>query len=194
MIKRTYRNYSDQELVAACLKKERKAQKELYDRFSPFMKGVCIRYASSELEADDILQESFIKVFKHLENYTDEGKLGAWVKRITVNTAIEFYRKRAVYEKHMNDLALEAEAGHVSELFQTVDLDLLRKQIQQLPDGFRVVFNLYAIEGYTHKEISEQLSISIGTSKSQFARAKKLLQKNVGAIYSPEPIKERHAK
>lgn len=194
MIKRTYRNYSDQELVAACLKKERKAQKELYDRFSPFMKGVCIRYASSELEADDILQESFIKVFKHLENYTDEGKLGAWVKRITVNTAIEFYRKRAVYEKHMNDLALEAEAGHVSELFQTVDLDLLREQIQQLPDGFRVVFNLYAIEGYTHKEISEQLSISIGTSKSQFARAKKLLQKNVGAIYSPEPIKERHAK
>lgn len=194
MIKRTYRNCSDQELVAACLKKERKAQKELYDRFSPFMKGVCIRYASSELEADDILQESFIKVFKHLENYTDEGKLGAWVKRITVNTAIEFYRKRAVYEKHMNDLALESEAGHVSELFQTVDLDLLREQIQQLPDGFRVVFNLYAIEGYTHKEISEQLSISIGTSKSQFARAKKLLQKNVGAIYSPEPIKERHAK
>lgn len=158
------------------------------------MKGVCIRYASSEIEADDILQESFIKVFKHLENYTDEGKLGAWVKRITVNTAIEFYRKRAVYEKHMNDLALEAESGHASELFQTVDLDLLRKQIQQLPDGFRVVFNLYAIEGFTHKEISEQLSISIGTSKSQFARAKKLLQKNVKAIYSPEPLKERHAK
>lgn len=194
MIKRTYRHFSDQELVSACLKKERKAYKELYDRFSPLMKGVCIRYANSEIEADDILQESFIKVFKHLNQYTDEGKLGGWIKRITVNTAIEFYRKRAVYEKHMNDLALEAESGKTSELFQTVDLDLLRQEIQQLPDGFRVVFNLYAIEGFTHKEISEKLSISIGTSKSQFSRAKKLLQKRVSEIYSPELLKERHAK
>lgn len=194
MIKAKYRQLSDQELVAACLKHHRKAQRELYDRFSPMMKGVCMRYASSEIEADDILQDSFIKVFKHLNGYKDNGKLGAWIRKITVNTAIEFYRKRTTQTQHLNDLALEAETRGSIELFETIDLEILQQEIQKLPDGFRVVFNLYAIEGYTHKEIGEKLGISIGTSKSQFSRAKKLLQKKVNTIYSLEHLKERHAK
>ena len=194
MIKPTYRQFSDQELVGACLKNHRKAQRELYDRFSPMMKGVCMRYASSEIEADDILQDSFIKVFKNLKSYKDNGKLGAWVRRITVNTAIEFYRKRSTQMQHLNDLALEAETRGSNELFATIDLEILQQEIQKLPDGFRVVFNLYAIEGYTHREIGEQLGISTGTSKSQFSRAKKLLQKKVNEIYAVELIKERHAK
>lgn len=153
-----------------------------------------MRYASSEIEADDILQDSFIKVFKHLNGYKDNGKLGAWIRKITVNTAIEFYRKRTTQTQHLNDLALEAETRGSIELFETIDLEILQQEIQKLPDGFRVVFNLYAIEGYTHKEIGEKLGISIGTSKSQFSRAKKLLQKKVNTIYSLEHLKERHAK
>ncbi|MDG1330986.1 MAG: RNA polymerase sigma factor [Crocinitomicaceae bacterium] len=194
MIKPTYRQLSDQELLVACMKNHRKAQRELYDRFSPMMKGICMRYASSEIEADDILQESFIKIFRNLKSYNDKGKLGAWIRKITVNTAIEFYRKRAIHSQHMNDLALEAETGGSTELFETVDLEILQQEIQKLPDGFRVVFNLYAIEGFTHREIGQQLGIAAGTSKSQFSRAKKLLQKKVNEIYAVEPIKERHAK
>ena len=194
MIRPTYRQLSDQDLIVACLKNQRKAQRELYDRFSPMMKGICMRYAKSEIEADDILQESFIKIFKNLRDYSHTGKFGGWIRRITVNTAIEFYRKNSVYSQHMNDLALEAETNGSIELFETVDLEILQQEIQQLPDGFRVVFNLYAIEGYTHKEISEQLGISTGTSKSQFSRAKKLLQKKVTEIYEVEHLKERHVK
>lgn len=194
MIRPTYRQLSDQELIVACLKNNRKAQRELYDRFSPMMKGICMRYANSEIEADDILQESFIKVFKNLKKYSDTGKLGAWIRRITVNMAIEFYRKRAVQSQHMNDLALEAETHGSVELFETIDLEILQQEIQNLPDGFRVVFNLYAIEGFTHKEIGQQLGISDGTSKSQFSRAKKLLQKKVNETYAIERINERHAK
>jgi RNA polymerase sigma factor (sigma-70 family) len=194
VIKPTYRQLSDQELVVACAKNTRKAQRELYDRFSPMMKGICMRYANSEIEADDILQESFIKVFKHLKNYSDNGKLGAWIRTITVNTAIEFYRKRAIQTQHMNDLALEADTRGSVELFESIDLEILQQEIQNLPDGFRIVFNLYAIEGFTHKEIGQQLGISIGTSKSQFSRAKKLLQKKVNEIYAVEHLNERHAK
>jgi RNA polymerase sigma factor (sigma-70 family) len=194
VIKPTYRQLSDQELVVACAKNTRKAQRELYDRFSPMMKGICMRYANSEIEADDILQESFIKVFKHLKNYSDNGKLGAWIRTITVNTAIEFYRKRAIQTQHMNDLALEADTHGSVELFESIDLEILQQEIQNLPDGFRIVFNLYAIEGFTHKEIGQQLGISIGTSKSQFSRAKKLLQKKVNEIYAVEHLNERHAK
>jgi RNA polymerase sigma-70 factor (ECF subfamily) len=164
------------------------------DRLSPMMKGVCMRYAHSEMEADDILQDSFIKIFKHLNNYSDAGKLGAWMRTITVNTAVEYYRKRSMYTQHINDLALESETQGTTELFETIDLNILQEEIQQLPDGFRIVFNLYAIEGYTHKEIGEQLGISDGTSKSQFARAKKLLQKRVNEIYAVEHLTERHAK
>jgi RNA polymerase sigma-70 factor (ECF subfamily) len=96
--------------------------------------------------------------------------------------------------QHLNDLALEAETRGSIELFETIDLEILQQEIQKLPDGFRVVFNLYAIEGYTHREIGERLGISTGTSKSQFSRAKKLLQKKVNEIYAVEHIKERHAK
>jgi len=153
-----------------------------------------MRYANSEIEADDILQDSFIKIFKHLKNYSDEGKLGAWMRIITVNTAIEHYRKRSIRTQHINDLAHESDVQGSNELFETIDLQILQDEIQKLPDGFRVVFNLYAIEGYTHKEIAEQLGISDGTSKSQFSRAKKLLQKRVNEIYAVEHLTERHVK
>lgn len=194
MISPTYRKYSDQELVLACQKNYRKAQRELYDRFSPMMKGICLRYANSEIEADDILQESFMKVFRNLDGYREQGMLGAWIRRLTVNTAIEFYRKNQTQLKHLNDLALETETRGSVELFETIDLEILQAEIQKLPDGYRMVFNLYGIEGFTHVEISEQLGISVGTSKSQFSRAKKILQKKVNEMYDLEIKIERHAK
>lgn len=113
----------------ACRKDQRKAQKELFDRFSPTMKGICMRYANSEIEADDILQESFIKVFRNLNSYKDQGSLGGWIRTITVNTAIQFYRKRMVLTQHMNDLALEADVQGSIEPFDTIDLDILQQKI-----------------------------------------------------------------
>lgn len=158
------------------------------------MKGICMRYANSEIEADDILQESFIKVFRNLNSYKDQGSLGGWIRTITVNTAIQFYRKRMVLTQHMNDLALEADVQGSIEPFDTIDLDILQQKIQELPDGYRIVFNLYAVEGFTHKEIGELLEISEGTSKSQFSRAKKILQKMVHDIYSIDNLIERYVK
>ena len=156
------------------------------------MKGICMRYATSEMEADDILQESFIKVFRNLDQYKDQGSLGGWIRTITVNTAIQFYRKRTLLNQHLNDLALEAEVQGSIEPFDTIDLDTLRSKIQELPDGYRLVFNLYAVEGYNHKEIGELLEISEGTSKSQFSRAKKILQKMVNELYPNDNLIERY--
>lgn len=153
-----------------------------------------MRYANSEIEADDILQDSFMKVFHNLNGYKDQGSLGGWIRTITVNTAIQFYRKRIVMTTHLNDLALKAEVQGSIEPFDTMDLDILRAKIQELPDGYRLVFNLYAVEGYTHKEIAEQLEISEGTSKSQFSRAKKILQKMVNELYPDHQIIERYVK
>lgn len=140
------------------------------------MKGVAMRYASSEQEAEDILQESFIRAFKNLKNYKEKGSLGGWIRVITVNTALEIYRKEKNREEHHNKLKLEVSTSVSEEALKSIALEELLKKIQSLPTGYRVVFNLYAIEGFNHREIAEKLSISEGTSKSQYARAKKILQ------------------
>ena len=167
---------SDTDLVEACLKNKRQAQKELYLRFSYLMKGVCLRYTKSEDDAEDLLQESFIKVFKNLDSYNDQGTLGGWIRVITVNTAIEHYRKQKSIEKHHGEFKLINQDESFDEILETIDLNYLMGKIQLLSEGYRIVFNLYAIEGFNHREIAEKLSISEGTSKSQFARAKKHLQ------------------
>lgn len=143
------------------------------------MKGICLRYASDEAEAEDILQESFIRVFKNLEHYVPSGPLGGWIRKITINTALENYRKKKSREKHIEAIQIESTVPFSNEILHAIDLEHLLEYIQQLPEGYRVVFNLYAIEGFNHREISEQLNISEGTSKSQYARAKKLLQKKI---------------
>ena len=135
-----------------------------------------MRYGRSESEAEDILQESFIKVFKNLESYTDSGPLGGWIRVITVHTAIEFYRRQKTLERHYNEFELITKDDNFNEILESIDLEYLMGKIQKLSDGYRVVFNLYAIEGYNHREISEKLGISVGTSKSQYARGKKLLR------------------
>lgn len=143
------------------------------------MRGVALRYASCEEVADDILQDTFIKVFEQLKNYEDQGNLGGWLYRITVNTALQAYRKQKSRNTH-HDAYGQENTGYVSnESLENMKMDDLLQLIQELPEGFRMVFNLRAIEGYSHKEIGEMLDINEGTSKSQYARAKKQLQARI---------------
>ena len=153
----------------------RRMQEELYRRFSPRMYGVCLRYASNAEEAEDILQEGFIKVFKKLGSFRGDGSFEGWVRRIFVNTAIEQFRRKRyllpVTEKEENTI----EGKYFSILDELAEKDILAL-VQELSPGYRTVFNMYVVEGYTHKEIADMLGISEGTSKSQLSRAKVILQ------------------
>jgi len=150
-------------------------QEELYRRFSPRMYGVCLRYAGSAEEAQDILQEGFIKVYKKLDSYRGEGSFEGWIRRIFVNTAIEHFRRKTYQQPITERHEATVEGKYLSVLDTLAEKDIM-KLIQQLSPGYRTVFNLYVVEGYTHKEISDMLDISEGTSKSQLSRAKVILQ------------------
>jgi RNA polymerase sigma factor (sigma-70 family) len=170
---------TDDQLLQGCIEKDLSAQKHLYDRFAKKMMGVCLRYATSREEAQDLLQDGFIKVFDKISSFKGSGSLEGWIKRIMVNTALDNFRKNKNERMHV-------EIDHEHMLFNTGDgvhdklgADDLLKIIQQLPTGFRTVFNLYAIEGYSHKEIGELLGIAESTSKSQYSRARAHLQKAV---------------
>src|SRR5688572_22530797 len=154
---------------------DRRMQEELYRRFSPRMYAVCLRYAGSAEEAEDILQEGFIKIFKKLDSFRGDGSFEGWVRRIFVNTAIEHFRRKRylqpVTEKEENTI----EGKSLSALDGLAEKDILGL-VRQLSPGYRTVFNMYVVEGYTHKEIGDMLGISEGTSKSQLSRAKVILQ------------------
>ncbi len=162
-------------LLKDCLKKKPAAQQQLYEHFAPSMLGVCYRYTKSIHDAEDVLQEAFVKVYHHLGNYRSTGELGAWIRRIMVNTALNYLKKNKRYREELvfADMPLHP----VSDNNPIVQLDAkeLSELIRQLPTGFQTIFNLYAIEGYTHAEIGGMLGISDGTSKSQYARARYLL-------------------
>ncbi len=166
---------TDSDLLQGCLAGNRMMQEELYRRFAPLMYAVCLRYAGNAPEAEDILQEGFIKVFKKLESFRSEGSFEGWVRRIFVNTAIEHFRRKKyltpVTEKEESYL----EGHYLSALDGLAEKDIL-KLVQELSPGYRTVFNMYVVEGYSHKEIAGMLGISEGTSKSQLSRAKSILQ------------------
>lgn len=171
---------SDQELIDGCTKGDRAAQKALYDRYCRKMLVFCQRYAKSTAEAEDILQEGFIKVFKNINQFRAESRLDTWMTRIMINTALNSQRQK-LYMLPMVDVT-ELQLPENEEIsLSGFHLAELIKIIQSLPDGCRIVFNLFAIEGYSHKEIGEMLSISEGTSKSQYNRAKVLLRSKLGA-------------
>lgn len=150
-------------------------QKALYDRYCRKLMVCCLRYAKTTAEAEDVLQEGFIKIFEHIGNFRRESKLETWMTRIMINTALNSQRRK-LYLLPMIDLAdiqlPESEEVSLSRF----NLEELLTMVRSLPDGCRIVFNLFAIEGYSHKEISEMLGISEGTSKSQYNRARMLLQ------------------
>lgn len=168
----------DKELVSACVKGDRVAQKNLYDIFAKRMYVVCLRYTKSQQEAEDILQDSFIKVFKNIKGYRGESRLDFWIKRIVINTALNSLRKK-LYMYPMVDIEDVKHEFHQSKALSDFRMEELLAMIQELPTGCKTVFNLFAIEGYSHKEIAESLGVSEGTSKSQFSRAKKLLQEKL---------------
>jgi len=166
------------ELVKHCKKGRRSAQLKMYNYFSQKMFGICLRYAKDYHSAEDILQEGFIKIYKNLNKFRGEGSFEGWVRRIFVNTAIEHYRKS------VNMYPLLEIDNTDRDVISTNALDMLAEQdivdmIQTLSPGYRTVFNLYVIEGFPHKEIAKMLDISEGTSKSQLARARYLLQNKV---------------
>jgi RNA polymerase sigma factor (sigma-70 family) len=171
---------SETDLLKGCLQNDRKYQKLLYDTYSGKMYAVCLRYMSNTDDAQDILQDGFIKIFKNLERFRNEGSFEGWMRRIFVNTAIEQLRKKKL-EVHLSETAEAIELKAVGAPEKLNEKDLLRI-VQELSPGYRTVFNLYVVEGYSHKEIGEILNISEGTSKSQLARARIILQEKINTI------------
>src|SRR5215211_5003150 len=146
-------------------------QRELYERFAPKMYGVCLRYAGSAEEAEDILQEGFIKVFNKIASFRNEGSFEGWIRRIFVNTAIEHFRKKIYLQPITEYEEATVEGKYLSVLDNLAEKDIIQL-VQQLSPGYRTVFNMYVVEGYTHKQIAEAL----GISESQLSRAKLILQ------------------
>lgn len=162
------------ELVAKCLQNHAAAQKQLYDSYAPQMMGVCYRYTKNMEEASDVLQEGFVKVFRHLAQWKQEGELGAWIRRVMVNTALNWLRShRKVQILSEQDIPESFDADAVITPIQQLQARQLADLIRKLPPGYQTVFNLHAIEGYTHVEIAQLLGISEGTSRSQYLRARK---------------------
>lgn len=165
---------NENELIDGCRKGNRASQKALYDRFCKKMMVVCLRYSKSSPEAEDILQEGFVKVFQGLEGFRQDAKLETWMTRIMVNTALNHHRKKLYLYPMVDVEEIDLPQSEVS--LSGIHFTQLLEMIQALPQGCQVVFNLFAIEGYSHKEIAELVGISEGTSKSQYARARSLLQ------------------
>jgi len=176
------------DIIEGCKTGKREFQKTLYMRFSAKMLGVCLRYSKSREEAEDLLQEGFIKVFRNIQHYTATGSFEGWIRKIMVNTALEAIRKKKI-DYHAFDVSDAEEPQELfPDVFDKIAVKDLLRIIQDLPIGFKTVFNLYAIEGYQHKEISDMLGISESTSRSQLTRARQILQQKIknqsGAIES----------
>jgi RNA polymerase sigma factor (sigma-70 family) len=171
-------NITESDLISGCIEGNRRMQEELYRRFSPRMYAVCLRYAGTAEEAQDILQEGFIKIFKKLSSFRAEGSFEGWIRRIFVNTAIEHFRRKKYLQPVTEKEESTLEGNYISVLDELAERDIMAL-VQQLSPGYRTVFNMYVVEGYTHKEIGDALGISEGTSKSQLSRAKVILQEMV---------------
>lgn len=167
----------DQELLQACKKGDRLAQKQLYEKFYGRMMGVCLRYSSGREEAAEILNKGFLKVFRMLNKYdTGKGRFDSWVYKIMVNTAIDHYRAEVRHNHNVVDIDQAYYLSDQADVLHQISAEEIIDLIQQLTPGYRTVFNLYVIEGLTHKEIAEELNISEGTAKSNLAKARKKLQ------------------
>ena len=166
-------------LVQECLKGKPRAQKALFDKFAPKMLAVCARYMKDQAETEDVFQIGMVKVFNKLSDFKAEGPLEGWIRRIMVNSCLDQLRKnqRFVTDKNIDDVSYRIEVKvEISSQLMAEDLIVL---IQKMPAGYRVVFNLFAIEGYSHQEIAEQLNISESTSKSQYLRARAYLRQRI---------------
>lgn len=169
---------SEKALVKGCRKGKRQAQQKVYELYSPKMFAVCLRYVRHQFDAEEVMTSGFLKVFSKIDQFKEEGSFEGWIRRIMVNEALNHLRKNKMQQSEV-DIENISEASEFASAEQNLNAEDLMKCVDKLPDGYRTVFNLYAIEGYSHKEIGEQLGISTNTSKSQLSRARVLLQKLV---------------
>lgn len=180
---------NEHELIERCIKRDSQAQRILYDTYAPLMLSVCVRYVKDREIAEDLLQEGFIKVFTGIKKYSGTGEFGGWVRRIFVNTALQHLRDN----KKLNALTSISDYEEVLvntdyTIVEKISADELLEHISQLPDKYRIVFNLFAIEGYSHKEIAEILHLEESTARSRYLRARKALQESLTGLN-----KERNA-
>ena len=171
------------EIVEKCKVGDKKAFALLYSKYAPKMLGVCIRYAKTREEAEDMLQEGFVKLFQKINSFKGSGSFEGWLRRVFVNTAINYYKSQLKYNKTMhvddNDFSFVKDESDDEVAAVKIPQKKLLEMIQQLPEGYKMVFNLYVLDGYMHHEIAEILNISVNTSKSQLSKARKMLRKKV---------------
>jgi RNA polymerase sigma-70 factor (ECF subfamily) len=169
----------DEQLIKECIKKDIRAQRQLYEKYAPLMMSVCLRYVRDKDIAQNLLQDGFVKLFNKLHTYSGSGSFVGWMRKIFVNTALGHLRQNDALKYSIDiDTAFDIESEEESPV-DKISADELMKCIAELPSGFRTVFNMVAIEGYSHTEIAEQLGIQEGTSRSQYARARILLQQKI---------------
>ncbi len=169
---------SDDELIKGCIRENKHCQRALYERFAGKMMTVCIRYTRHRLEAEDILQEGFIKVFNNISKFQGKGSFEGWIRRIMINTALSNYNKSS-FQKELIGLEDYQSGVEQPKAIQQLTADEIMAVINTLPDGYKIVFNLYVIEEYSHKEIAEMLDITPSTSRSQLVKARRMLQKKI---------------
>jgi RNA polymerase sigma-70 factor (ECF subfamily) len=167
------------ELIIQCKKQDAKAQGELYKRYSGILFSICLRYSPNYTEAEDSLQDSFLTIFKKVDQFKGKGSFEGWIKRITVNTVLQKYRKKRVFEIAREDQIADEIDVDLEVEDDGIPLDFLLKIIQELPDRYRLVFTLYVMDDYAHKEIADMLGISDGTSKSNLARGRMILKTKI---------------
>lgn len=168
---------NEQQLVRECLANQRGAQQELYEKYKAKMFGICLRYMRTREEAEDVLLDGFMKVFRDLGQFKSKGSLEGWIRKVVVNTALMHLRKKVRFNFQNIDNEVVIETMEVEPaVLQNIRTEAIIAMIQELPSGYQTIFNLYAIEGFSHQEIGEKLSIKESTSRSQYTRARRLLQ------------------
>ena len=176
---------SEQELIERCICGDRIAQKQLYDKYNALFFAICLRYMPTKEDAEDVLIMGFTAIFTKMDTFKQEGSFEGWMKRIIVNTAISTLRSNSKYyemEHGNEDLEQKGRADSANTIYSQINMKEILAQIQQMPAGYRTIFNLYAIEGYSYEEIAQLLQVNIGTVRSQLAKARKKLQKKLQAF------------
>ena len=169
---------TEHELIKGCVKNNATCQRMLFEQYAGRMMTICLRYSCDETEAEDMLQEAFIRIFKYINQYKFEGSFEGWLKRIAVNTALKILQKKSIHFSEINDELQDLQMAEADALSNLSEQEIL-KLISNLPLGYRVVFNLFVLEGYSHNEIADMLKINTVTSRSQLAKAKRRLQEQI---------------
>ncbi len=170
-----------EELISNCKKQDLKAQEELYKKFSGILFAVCLKYSPNYHEAEDNLQDAFLIIFERIEQFKNKGSFEGWMKRVAINTVLQKYRKKKIFHLSNEEQIEEEEVVEVEN--NQVPLDFLLKIVQELPDRYQLVFTMYVLDDYSHKEIADSVGISVGTSKSNLARARGILKIKIEDYY-----------